>query len=289
MACVTIAVHRGAGHAARHRLCPPRSPGDRLALWAAGEDLVAWRAACRIPSSSGLTGAEAAEQVLLAGGLGRGDRARGRPARGPLRHGSQGLAALASGLRRPVPRGGRDRGPRGRPCDPGGALGIPGSWSATPSCRSPVWSRRPSGISFLAGLFLGMFRLILAALYLLEFSALLLQLINLPGRVRCQPPRSPTPPLEQCDRPRGGPTTRPRHGCRSVGPRRGTLTGLMTGCTTWSIRGWGGGAQATSERRFSRRRNLPNRHPIVYMGAIAWACLSEPGRARVKLDGLRGS
>src|SRR3954447_11113500 len=43
-------------------------PGIALALWAQARISMAWRAASQIPSSAGLTGAEAAEQVLLDGG-----------------------------------------------------------------------------------------------------------------------------------------------------------------------------------------------------------------------------
>lgn len=154
-------------------------PGLTLALWAQGRIWLARWSTSRKEVSSGLTGAEAADEVLQAGGV---SAVEIEPAAGLLADyydlGDRVLRLSA-------------RSYAGRSLAAVGIAAHEAGHAIQQETRYPgVWIRDAvvpiAGVASTAfwilistGLLLGMFRFILAALYLLEF-ALLPQLLNLP-------------------------------------------------------------------------------------------------------------
>ena len=231
-------VHRGDGHAARHRLSPPRpSRGSPFRSGPRSRISSAYAAASRDPGVLRTDGAEAAAQVLQAAVHGRGDRARVRPALRPLRPGPQGLAALGRGLRRPVARRGRGSPPTRRGTRSRMPRRYPGLMVRNAIVPIAGLGSTIFWILILAGLFLGMFRLILAGIYPLSITVVLPA--HQPARrIRRQPPRPPDAPLQRHDRPRGRPGVGRVLNAAAWTYVAATLTGLMTLHYLVQFRGW---------------------------------------------------
>jgi Zn-dependent membrane protease YugP len=154
-------------------------PGLAVSLWAQARIWRACREAARIPSSSGLTGAEAAEEVLQAGGASEVtiepavgqlanhyDASRKNLRLSPEVHDGPSLAAVGIAA--------HEAGHAIQQASRYPGLHVRNAIVPLAGVVSTVF-----WIVLIAGFVLGMFRLVLAALYLLEL-ALVVQLINLP-------------------------------------------------------------------------------------------------------------
>jgi Zn-dependent membrane protease YugP len=154
-------------------------PPFALAAWAQWRLISVCRKAGRVPSASGLTGADAARRVLSAGGMVSVEIETAAGQLADYYHAAGKVLRLSSGV-----ASGRSLAALGIAAHEAGhalqdGVGFPGLWLRRAIVPLANLSSTTFWMLVLAGLFLGVFRLIIASVFVLWFSVVL-QLLNVP-------------------------------------------------------------------------------------------------------------